>query len=191
MPLNDQDLKYVAKKLLLSPKLVEKLTESERDTDLILSQASVKNIKKQDSLKITALTYLKLVVYRYSFDTTFDIDDKLYIAKCLFYNYLNIKKGLDYQLITDKTGPSEKKSQYYLVLAGLYYEETAKEFFYPGYQMFIEDGFRTRPELYCLSKHIEEWVSILREINRKGWINPIGKRCLLNKNDPKLLLLKN
>lgn len=185
MPLNDQDSKYVSRKLGLSQKLVGTLTEDEKDTNLLLSHVAVKDIKKSDINKITFLTYIKLLVFRYSHDTGFDINEKDYVSKCVYFLYLQIRKGLDYKLITDKTGPSEKKSQYYLVLSGLFHKEIPSVFFPSGYQNFIEEGWRkTR---YELSKHVTVWIDVLREIDKKRWLEASIKN--IKKEDKKEPLL--
>lgn len=176
MGLLEQDIKYISKKLHLSPQIVQTLSEDDRDCNLLLSEASIKNFKPEDINKITVFTYIKLIIYRYSYDTGFDIDDKLYIAKCVFFHYPSIKKCLDYNLISSKNGPTERKSQYFLVLAGLCHDCVSPDFFYNGYKKFIGDGFRKNEKLREVSIFTAEWIEILREANSKGWFTPKIKK---------------
>ena len=183
MGLNDQDIKYISKKLLLAPQIVEKLSEEDSDANLLINETSVKNIKNTDVSKLTLLTYIKLVVCRYSYETEFSINDKVYISKCIYYHFPEIKRCLDYKLITSKGGPTERKSQYFLVLAGFFHNKVSPDFFYNGYKKFISDGFRCREELRDISQHIWEWVEILQDIEKRGWFDPQPKnRGLLLKS---------
>ena len=172
MILDEKDLKYIARKLASSSKILKGLTEENRDVDLLLNSVSVKRIKKEDSLKISPLTYIKLIVFRYSYDSNFNIDEKDYIAKTIYTYYTSINVYYDYSLInTSKLG--EKKSQYLLVLAGFFHERFPIRILYPNHKREIELGFRTEQHLRPLSEHVTEWLDILKEINRKKWLDGI------------------
>ena len=80
-------------------------------------------------------------------------------------------KGLDYVLIYTKTPPSENKSQYFLVLTSFFYDRLAPRFFQNNYKQEIKDGFKENSSLISLCDHLEDWQSILKEINYKKWLN--------------------
>jgi hypothetical protein len=182
MPLNKQDFDYTLKKLSLSPPLLEKITETERDTNLLLSELSTKNIKREDINNLSFLTYVKLLVFRYSYDTGFGLDEKIYVAQSVCQFFPEIKRELNFKLISSKDGPSEKKSQYFLVLSGFYYDVVSPQFFYDGYKAFIANGFRKNEKLRGLSDNVEDWLVILREIHTKKWMAAKSKKQLLLTN---------
>lgn len=187
MPLNDQDIRYVAKKLSLPKKIVEKITEEESDANLVLEQVSTHPLKKEDLSNITLLTYIKLLVYRYSSDTKFDINQKLYVSKCIYYHYNAIRKCLDYQLVTQK-GFNEQKSQYLLVLVGLFHDIMPPAMF-KNVNYIIGEGFRNREETRDIARNIEIWVEILKEIKKKGYLDiPVKLSPKKIKPKPRLLL---
>ena len=166
MPLKLQDIRYVENKLGLTPEIAAKITEDPLDTDLVLNELSVRDIRREDAKKLSATTYLKLLVFRYSHDTTFKISEKEYVAKSIYLNFTSIKKEINYRLLSPKTPPDEKKSQYFLVLAGFYYNFVKPEIFSDNFKSEISKGFR--PDQ--ISDHVDDWVYILREINRKNWL---------------------
>lgn len=165
--LKSQDLHYIEQKLGLTPKITAKITEDPLDADLVLNELSIKDIKREDANKISALTYLKLLVFRYSHDTDFKISEKEYVAKSVYLNFTSIKKEIDYRLLSPQTPPDEKKSQYFLVLAGFYYNSVKPEIFSSDFRSEISKGFR--PDR--ISDHVDDWVYILREIDRKSWLS--------------------
>ena len=169
MGLNDKDIKYIVKKLAVSPQTLRKLTEEENDANLILNETSIRHIKKSDALKIDPLTYIKLIVFRYSYDAEFEMAEKDYIAKSIYINYPSIKDCPNYFLIhQDMIG--EKKSQYLLVLSGFFHDQFPIRILYPNYKKQIEDGFKSQGKLKDLNKHIENWLDILKEIHIKKWL---------------------
>lgn len=174
MVLNDTDIKYLLKKLVVSPEVLRKLVEEENDANLVINEASIKHIKKEDVLKIDPLTYIKLIVFRYSYDTKFEMAEKDYIAKSIFTHYPSINNCPDYFLIhNDMIG--EKRSQYLLVLAGFFHDQFPIKILYPNYQKQIENGLKLQNTLKELTKHINEWIEIMHEIHKKNWLSSIKK----------------
>ena len=174
MGLNDKDIKYIVKKLAVSPQTLRKLTEEENDANLILNETSIRHIKKSDALKIDPLTYIKLIVFRYSYDAKFEMAEKDYIAKSIYINYPSIKDCPNYFLIhQDMIG--EKKSQYLLVLAGFFHDQFPIRILYPNYQKQIEDGFKLQNTLKGLNRHVDDWIGILKEIHTKNWLSTVNK----------------
>ncbi|MEK6880985.1 MAG: hypothetical protein AABY22_15300 [Nanoarchaeota archaeon] len=166
MPLKSQDLHYIEEKLGITPEIAKLLTEDITDTNLLLNHVSVKEIKREDSRKISALTYLKLLIFRYSHDTTFEIPEKEYVAQSIYLNFTSIKREMNYCLISPKTKPNEQKSQYLLILSGFYSDSINLELFYKNIKNEISNGFRPKN----ISSHIDDWIYILREIWRKKWL---------------------
>lgn len=167
--MDEKDVNYLVKKLSLPPEIVRKLTEEERDSNLLLSAASVKNLKKYDVGTVTCQSYIKMVVLRYSYDTDFDISEKTYVSNSIYTLFPLIKRGLDYALITQKE-PDERKSRYFLVLAGLLYDIAPPQIFNPSYKMVIADGFRKNSNLRSLASHVSDWIYILRDIKSRKWL---------------------
>lgn len=174
MVLNDTDIKYLVKKLAVPTQTLRKLTEEENDTNLIINEASIRHIKRGDALKINPLTYIKLIVFRYSYDAKFEMAEKDYVAKSIFNHYPSIKNCPDYFLI-HKDMIGEKKSQYLLVLAGFFHDQFPIKILYPNYQKQIEDGFKLQNKLKELNRHVEDWMGILREIHKKNWLSSVKK----------------
>lgn len=185
MVLNNIDIKYLVKKLAVPTQTLRKLTEEENDTNLIINEASIRHIKKGDALKINPLTYIKLIVFRYSYDAKFEMAEKDYIAKSIYNHYPSIRSCPDYFLI-HKNMIEEKRSQYLLVLAGFFYDQFPIRILYPNYQKQIEEGFKTQNVLKKLAEHVGNWMDILKEIHKKNWlssIEKIGKSPLMLKAD--------
>lgn len=169
MQLKDRDLQYIVKKLRLTPEIVKKLTEEERDADLLFSEAAVKDIKKEDSKQLTSFTYIKLVVFRYSYDSGFSFEEKKYVARCIFLHFLGIKKEINYRLIASKV-VSENRSQYCLILSSFFHDRIDPKFFTANYIDNIAAGFRKNETLRDFSFHVSDWIDILREIHVKNWM---------------------
>ncbi len=171
MGLNRVEIKYITKKLAVSPEIVEKLTEDETDENLLLGEVSVRGIKKDDCFKISPLNYIKLVIYRYSYDTGFEINEKKYIAQTVYNHYLPIKKIADYNLIVKDGG--EKRGQIFLIVAGLFSDVIPLKILYPNYRKEIQAGFQEVKQLKELNQHTQEWEEILKEIKTKNWLNTL------------------
>lgn len=180
--LNDSDLKYIVKKLAVSPSTLKKLMEEEKDVNLVLDAVSIKAIKKGDALKIAPLTYIKLIVFRYSHDSGFDINERDYVAKSVYNHYPSIKNCPDFLLIK-KEPISEKRSQYLLILSSFFQERIPLRFIHPDYKKEIEDGFKLQNILKDLPKHSQDWGGILMEIHKKDWLSTVE-----NIERPQLLL---
>lgn len=173
MELNRLEIKYITKKLAVPVNTVAKLTEEERDADLVLSEVSVRGIKKEDCFKISPLTYIKLVVYRYSYDTGFDINEKKYIAQTVYLHYLPIKNCFDYNIIAKSQG--DERSRHFLIVASFFDDKIPIKIIYPNYKKEIKDGFSKIESLPNLSKNSQDWEDILKEINRKNWLTTLEK----------------
>lgn len=169
MLLKDRDLQYIVKKLNLAPEIVNKLTEEESDSDLLFNEVSVKDIKKEDYKQLTSFSYIKLVVFRYSYDSGFSFEEKKYVARCIYLHFLGIKKEINYRLIASKI-VSEDRSQYCLVLSSFFHDQIDPKFFTANYISKISDGFRKNESLRDFSFRISDWIDILREIHTKNWM---------------------
>lgn len=171
MPFDATDLNYISKKLASPPEILKSLSEEERDADLLLNHVCIKDIKRGDSRKINPLTYIKLVVFRYSHDLDFDIDEKDYVAKTVYSTYPSLKDCYNYNFInTNKLG--EQKSQHLLMAAGLFDDKIPVKILYPNYKKDIEEGFKGHPaHLKQFPAHINEWIDVLKEINKKKWLS--------------------
>lgn len=177
MPLTKREVKYVASKLERPPESISNLLEDDRDANLVLSEVSVRGIKKEDVLKdVTPLTFIKLVTFRHSYDTNFNIEEKEYVASAVHSNYLAIKKYLNYKLIADKEN-TEKRSQYLLITAAFFSDSIPIKALLPTYLQEMRDGFRKNKDLRELSEHSESWIDILKEIHRKNWLSTVPKIC--------------
>ncbi len=99
-------------------------------------------------------------------DTEFPITEKQYVANSVYFNYLAIKKEINYHLLSPKTPPDGKKSQYFLVLAGFYFNSVKPEIFSLDFKSEISKGFRPNQ----ISGHVDDWIYILREIYHKKWL---------------------
>lgn len=173
MPLTKREIKYVADKLAAPPETISNLSENSRDTNLILNEVSVREIKKDDILNsVMPSTFIKLVTFRHSYDTNFEIEEKDYIANAVYLNYLAIKKYMDFNLIADKDR-NEKRSQYLLIMAGFFSDRMPIRMLLPTYLQEMKDGFKKNKELKNLSSNSESWIDILKEIHRKNWFSTI------------------
>ena len=172
--MNAKDFKYISQKFNIPPPTLKKITEEEKDVNLLLDSLSVGKIQNTDAKFFNYLTYLKLIVFRYSYDTNFDIEEKIYVASCIYCYYLKIKKCLDFKLLMSKN-ISEERSQYYLILAGFYYDRVTMKLFPENYETIIQDGFKLNTTLKELNIHVKDWIYILREIYRKNWLCDKGR----------------
>lgn len=168
MPLKNQDLQYIAEKLGISLEKTEKLTEEDRDTNLVLNELSVKSIKKQDYSRLSTSTFIKLITFRYSYELNYSIEEKIYIANCIYLLYPTLKKEINLKII-DTDHISEKKSQYCIVLFGFFSDRLNSNIIDSNHIRNISEGFRAKTELRDLSFHVREWIDILREIHHKNW----------------------
>ncbi len=179
--LNPKDIKYLSKKLSTSPEIIKKLTEDESDLNLILDKASVTDIKKEDSLVVSPLVYIKLLILRYSQDTGFALEEKNYIAGAVFDYYLEIVNGIDYLFLCSKTPPNEEKSRYFLVLSGFHYDRVHPKLLFPGFEKLIADGFRKNEKLKNLASNVPSWIDICHEIKKKRYLGDPNRLLLTDK----------
>lgn len=173
MGLSRLEIKYITKKLVVPDITVVKLTEDDRDLNLLLNEVSIRGIKREDRLKISSLNYIKLVVYRYSYDTGFDINEKTYIAQTVYLHYLPIKNCFDYNLITKSRG--DERSRHFLIVASFFSDKIPIKIIYPNYKKEIVEGFSKLEKLPNLSKNSQNWEDILKEINKKNWLASLEK----------------
>lgn len=174
MHITEADLKYLCKETGMSSEVIETLTEEEQDLNLLLNQIVLKNFQKIDLIYLGFLTYIKMVLFKYSFNTNYSLEEKSYIAHCVYEHFPRIKICPNLKIIKQKQ-PKEEISQYYLVLAGLFSNKITSFFLKEGYQDFIADGFRRNSEicplLLSVSTHVSEWINILQLLKKDKWFD--------------------
>ena len=168
MKLSNEDIEYISLETKLSRDKATLLCEEERDLNLVLDAISSSFSKsKLDTNKLSYSVYVKLVTFKNSKDTRFEIEEKAYVASSVL-RYLNqLKSRVKYDILNSKT-VDEKFCQYSLVASGLFSqklkaESLSKKNILKIQNAFIEVGIRE------VGHHLQEWIQILQQIQSEGW----------------------
>lgn len=165
--LSEKDLLFISKIINLSLDKTRILTEEESDLNLILSKIAEKNIPTKKLSNVSFGLKCKLFVFTAAISSSFSIEEKSYVAKCISEHYFSIKRRINLSLISDKN-LTEKASGYYLVVSGLFYDKINVKYLQPKHLLWIEYGFK-KANQRDLGIHTENWVNILRNMNKEAW----------------------
>ena len=167
MRLSKNDIDLIAKQINLSPPKALSLLEEEGDLDLVLDQVCESYIDSQTVRQFSFPVFCKFLILKYSKDTTYDLSEKMCVAKQLADQYARLKDSIDVRILENKS-LSELGAFYYLFVSGLFNTRLHPKYFNDNHLLRIEYGFKNA-ELRGLAGHVADWIIILRKIQQDGW----------------------
>lgn len=163
----ENDISFLIQQTKLSEKQLLSLVETERDFDLLLESVAILPVTKERLWNLSFFTYIKFIIYKYSQQYNFSLEEKNYVAKMIYKNFprLQMKVNFGYLSTADT---SEKLSQYYLVLMGFFYKRLKKKFFTVKIWNQVENGFKIG-QIQEFHTHLKTWVNVLHKIENDDW----------------------
>lgn len=167
IPSKINDLQFLSEVTALpAPKL---LSLVEEDFDLIVDTISVNELKHAP---ISLELFTKLTIFRETKETSFDLEEKAYVADCISAHYPSMFHESHYTIDRQEIG--EKDAQYYLVLTGMFPEFIMQKRKRNGapdvayYKSITKVGFQ-RVNREILANHIDDWVELLYYVKTYCW----------------------
>ena len=166
--MTNKDIEFIERKIKLKKDIILKLSELERDADLLLEHVIEKRITKKELNGLSFPFYCRIIIFIASKKYNFDISERSAVAKIVSELFPRLNNRTNFapfiRKITPK--PNEAGAKYYFVLNSLFYDKVNCKDPEEEKIKYISAG------LSCvnsnLSKHVAEWISILREIKDNG-----------------------
>lgn len=158
----DKDLKTLSNCLSVSKRVVSTLFEEEADADLLLDTVSSK-LATVDNLELSKPLQTKLIIFHLSKTLGYDLAERSYVARVIYSELPKIIKKIDAAVIHAEE-PSEKNSQYLLVLLGLYSHCLAPDYPQGDLIAFTREGFpKFKNSKNLIRDHVVHWIKFLRD----------------------------
>ena len=157
LKLIDTDVKFLAKKMSLSTKRAISLLED--DLDLVLDALSP-DLTVKSAQNLTPTLYHKVATFKFAKEKSFDIQEKSYVAAALSEFLPVIIRG-NKASVAKKDGKTEVSARYLLILSSM--DDSCHK------EKEIDAFFRVNNRR-DLANHLDDWLEILRNIRRNGWM---------------------
>lgn len=170
MVVSDRDIIFFAKKLNLSPEKTFLLIQDSDCLPEILDKVSQENF--ESIVDISFPVFVEITIIKYTRDLKYSFEEKEYVSESIGNKFYDLIE----QPITQKSilefKQDEQTARALLVFLGFFYKSLRNpRRAYPSekiYYNIAKNGFENSNQEQ-VSKHLQEWIKILRFIHNEAW----------------------
>lgn len=170
MIVSDRDIDFFAKKLNLSPEKTFLLIQDSDCLPEILDKVSQENF--EGIVDISFPVFVEITIIKYTKGLKYSFEEKEYVSESIGNKFYDLIE----QPITQKSilefKQDEQTARALLVFLGFFYKSlNNSRRAYPSekiYYNIARNGFKNSNQEQ-VSKHLQEWIKILRFIHNEAW----------------------
>lgn len=163
----DKDLQQISKKVNLSISKTATLTEENSDLINIVDSLSTNKFTKNDYKNLSFALFAKLLIFKFTKNTDFTAEDKLFLAECLTIHYHTFKNKKTKTVKIEKF-KSLDETKYYLLLYCLYLTKFKISISPVRLKLILSNNLWAFSKK--LSKNLDLIKDIFQKIKKDGWI---------------------
>lgn len=170
MRVSERDIDFFAKKLRLTPEKTFLLLEDPDCLPDILNKVSEENIN--GIIDISFPVYVEITIIKYTKNLKYSFEEKEYVSESIGNKFYDLIENPITQKSILELKQDEQTAKALLVFLGFFYKSLNKiRRAYPSeniYYNIAKNGFENSEKIQ-ISKHLKDWIKILRTIHNEAW----------------------